>query len=109
MSKVVDITSRLRTEELFIKIGDKLYKVNNGRTNVLAVMKFVKESPEDDVEALEQGLDMLLGKGCVKKIEKDLGVKELSFYSYQMLIESTLEAATGNEGSAAEGDGFQKS
>ena len=70
MARVIDITSRIKTEPKFIKIGDDSYKVDDRKNTVLEVMQELNSANGTDVAVMDSVLGKLIGKDAVKKMEE---------------------------------------
>ena len=69
MGKVIDITSRIKDEPKFVRIGDKSYKVDDRKNTVLEVMQELDKGGANDVQNIDRILAKLIGKDAVKDFE----------------------------------------
>ena len=68
MARVIDITSRIKTEPKFIKIGGDSYKVDDRKNTVLEVRQELDSAGGTDVQVMDSVLGKLIGKDAVKKM-----------------------------------------
>lgn len=80
MAKVVDITSKLKTEEKFLKIGDKTYKVDDSKNAVIQATAKLGDNMAP--EQLDEAITILIGEDALKEIEAG----GISFSAYQTLF-----------------------
>jgi hypothetical protein len=88
MSRVVDITQRLKTEPVFFVFDGEQYKLDDRKNTVLKAFKVVQDT-EDDTEGMDKALAILLGEKPAKEITKDL-----SFAGYKALFASVMSEVT---------------
>lgn len=97
MGKMYTLDGKLLTELPELRIGSKLYPVDNRTCTVKKMMQLTKEKAdganEDYLASMEEALNLALGQAAVKEIKPD----ELPFPAYQKLFELVLAAATGED------------
>lgn len=97
MGKMYTLDGKLLTELPELRIGSKLYPVDNRTCTVKKMMQLTKEKAdganEDYLTSMEEALNLALGQAAVKEINPD----ELPFPAYQKLFELVLAAATGED------------
>ncbi len=97
MGKMYTLDGKLLTELPELRIGSKLYPVDNRTCTVKKMMllttKKADSENEDYLESMEEALALALGQAAVAEIKPD----ELPFPAYQKLFDLVLAAATGEE------------
>ncbi len=97
MGKMYTLDGKLLTELPELRIGDKLYPVDNRTCTVKKMMQLTTkkagEEDEDYLGSMEEALTLALGQKAVAEIKPD----ELPFPAYQKLFELVLAAATGDD------------
>lgn len=88
MARIVDITGRIKTDEVFLVLDGKQYKLNDDKNTVIEAMAVVN-SASDDIEGMDKALDLFLGKKS-----KDELTKGISFAGYQALFISIMAEVT---------------
>lgn len=84
MSQVINITDKFSTDLPSIKIGEKLYQVNNG---VSAMMAF-EEAATGGVAGILKALEGAFGK----KAYKEMGIEDMSMGNIMVLSSAVLAA-----------------
>lgn len=92
MSKIYTLDNKLITEGPDIRIGDKLYKVDDRKKTVDKVME-LSNSNERNSKVMDECLKLALGTKAFNEIEK----MELSFTAYSRLFALAVAAMTGEE------------
>ncbi len=97
MGKMYTLDGKLLTELPELRIGDKLYPVDNRTCTVKKMMQLTAKKSgkgnEDYLGSMEKALALALGQRAVTEIKLD----ELPFPAYQKLFELVLAAATGED------------
>ncbi len=97
MGKMYTLDGKLLTELPELRVGDKLYPVDNRTCTVKKMMQLTAkkagEENEDYLGSMEEALTLALGQKAVAEI----GVDDLPFPAYQKLFELVLAAATGED------------
>ena len=109
MAKLYTLDGKLLTETPEVRIGDKLYPVDDRTKTVKQILRAVSESRagaqggESDPEAAMQGMHQALALAYGPKALEEIKPDELPFAAYQRLIEVRVAAVTGEEPDAAGG------
>ena len=105
MAKLYTLDNKLLVETPEVRIGDKLYPVDNRTKTVKKILAAVSEKQTDPaggkdhmgaVAGMEEALVLAFGEKAVREIKPD----ELPFGAYLRLIELTVAAVTGEEPAA---------
>lgn len=71
MGKTIDISSKLTNARPTLKLSeDKVYEIDNSKNTVLIMNQKMEESDLNDPKAIDEILELLLGKQAVKDINK---------------------------------------
>jgi hypothetical protein len=84
MARVVDITGRIKTEEVFLTFDGKQYKVNDSKNAMFAAMEAVQNA-EKDTDGIDEALIILLGEKAVSELTEDI-----TWAGYQALFTSVM-------------------
>lgn len=87
MATVIDITTKIKQEPAFIKIGDQSFEVDKSKNTMIEVMAKLNE--EDSIENLDIAIGKMLGKDGKKAID---GMK-LDFKAYQTVFIAVMACA----------------
>lgn len=96
MGKLYTVDGKLLTETPEIRIGEKIYAVDNRTKTVKKVMKLQeanKDGKGDDFVLIEEALKLGLGESGWKT----LNVEELPFIALQNIFETVVSAMVGEE------------
>lgn len=102
MAKLYTLDNKLLVETPEVRIGDRLYPVDNRTKTVKEILaavskrKKASENGEDRMGAvagMDEALTLAFGEKAVREIKPD----ELPFDAYLKLIELTIAAVTGEE------------
>lgn len=88
MGKVIDITSKIKNEPKFVKIGDKSYRVDDRKNTVLEVTQLMEQGGSD-VATIDRALGKLIGKEAVKDFA------EYSLEDYQTVFVAVMACVQG--------------
>ena len=88
MSKIINITDKLRTDKPVIQIGDKEYSVNDGLDTV---MKFEELASAGSTENMIKAIEVALGE----KAAKELKPQGMSVSNFQVLVIAIMAAVQG--------------
>lgn len=80
-----------------IRIGEKIYKIDDRTSVVKKVLNLVSNSEKEDVQQMEQMLRCLLGEQAYAEIEQ----MDLPFAAYLQVFEMAVGAVVGEYGSDA--------
>jgi xanthine/uracil permease len=86
MAKVVDITGRIRTEEVFIVVDGQEYKIDTSKNAMMEAMALVQA---DEEHGMDKALDKLLGKKAAAELTAGI-----SWAGYQALFVSVMAEVT---------------
>ncbi len=76
-----------------IRVGEKVYLVDDRTSTVKKVMALTRENQQDTEQQMEQVLKMVLGEKAYQEIE----AMDLPFAAYLQLFEMTVDAITGGK------------
>lgn len=96
MGKMYTLDGKLLVEIPEIRLGDKIYPVDNRTKTVKAMMQLTKQenaADEDYLARMNQAMEMALGKEAVQELD----LENMRFPAYQKLFELVLAAATGDD------------
>lgn len=107
MGKLYTLDEKLLVGRPEVRIGDKIFAVDDRKKTFEKLEKLIKEDQES-IAAIDKALQMLLGSAACKQIEE----MELSFNAYQALFSLVMDAVTGAEpeqtGEGQQSERFQK-
>ncbi len=96
MGKMYTLDGKLLVEIPEIRLGDKIYQVDNRTKTVKSMMQLTKQenaADEDYLARMNQAMEMALGKEAVQELD----LENMRFPAYQKLFELVLAAATGDD------------
>lgn len=95
MGKLYTLDGKYLTDTPEIRIGEKIYPVDNRTKTVKKIIKMQKERKGDDtdIDLINEAVKLALGE----KAYKDLNADELPFVAYQKLFELIMSAMVGEE------------
>lgn len=94
MSKLYTLDGKLLTETPEIRVGEKVYPVDNRQKTVVKLMNATKNiGKEYDQGAMQKALALAFGEDAAKEIDG----MDLPFPAYQRLFELVMAAMTGEE------------
>lgn len=103
MAKMYTLDDKLLASSPEIRIGDKVYSVDNRVKTVKKVMKMYEKGGSMGVDDVDKMLALAYGENVSK-----INSLDLSWEAYQELVKLTIAAMTGEETGEAE-ERFQKS
>ncbi len=107
MGKMYTLDGKLLTELPELRLGDKLYPVDNRTCTVKKMMQLSRKKAdaedEDYMDSMDEALTLALGQKAVAEINLD----QLPFPAYQELFSLVLAAATGEDPKKQEDQRFQ--
>lgn len=103
MSKMYTLDNKLLVGTPEIRIGEKIYPVDDRVKTVKKIMKMYKEHENMDVDDIDKIFDLAFGV----KNAKEINAMDLSFAAYQELATLVMSAMTGEEPKDKE-ERFQK-
>lgn len=94
MAKLYALDGKLLTETPELRVGDKVYPVDNRQKTVKKLMKLVDGTGGGALgEDIDRALELALGE----KAFRELDGMDLPFPAYQKLFELVIAAVTGEE------------
>ena len=91
MGKMYTLDKKLLCSSPEIRIGEKVYPVDDRKNTVIKVTKLFNDS-KGDVEKVVEALELAFGETF-----KEIDEMDLSFAAYQKLFELVIAAMTGEE------------
>ena len=93
MGKMYTFDNKLLCGSPELRIGDKVYSIDDRKNTVKKAMKlFSQKGESDDMETSDEILKLAFGKQF-----KEIDAMDMSFAAYQELILVTIAAMTGQE------------
>ncbi|WP_085833500.1 hypothetical protein [Clostridium merdae] len=92
MGKLYTLDEKLLVGTPEIRIGDKVYPVDDRQKTVKKLMKMT-----NDKDSVEKNMDDVLRLALGEKAAKEIDEKDLPFPAYQKLFELVMSAMTGEE------------
>lgn len=93
MGKIYTLDNKLMTETPEIRIGDKLYPVDNRKKTVFKIMKLAEDETISQAEQMEQCFVLALGEKGASEIEE----MNMPFPAYVEAFKLMFEAVTGQK------------
>ena len=93
MSKMYTLDGALLVERPEIRIGEKVYPVDNRQKTVEKLMKVTQNVEKSPMEGIRKALALAFGEDAAHEID---GL-DLPFPAYQKLFELVMAAMTGEE------------
>lgn len=94
MAKLYTLDHKLLTETPEIRIGEKIYAVDNRQKTVKKIQTAAKEIQRDDpYEGIEKVLAIAMGKKAAQEIDE----LNMPYPAYQQMFELVMAAVTGEE------------
>lgn len=94
MSKIIDISSKLTTEKPQIKIGEKLYCINNGIDTVLKFEELATQGSKGLIEAIKLAIS--------EESAKEINLESISIKNFKVLTVAIMAAMQDLEYEEAE-------
>lgn len=91
MGKMYTLDKKLLCSSPEIRIGEKVYPVDDRKNTVIKVTKLFNDS-KGDVEKVDEALKLAFGEKF-----KEIDEMDLSFAAYQKLFELVIAAMTGED------------
>lgn len=93
MGKMYTFDNKLLCGSPELRIGDKVYSIDDRKNTVKKAMTlFSQKSESDDMETSDEILKLAFGKQF-----KEIDAMDMSFAAYQELVLVTIAAMTGQE------------
>lgn len=93
MSKLYTLDGKLLTETPEIRVGEKVYPVDNRQKTVKKLMKLTEDAKGDIGKQMDEVLTLAFGPQAFREIDG----MDLPFPAYQKLFELVMAAVTGEE------------
>lgn len=93
MAKMYTLDNKLLVGSPEIRIGEKVFAVDNRKKTVMKVIKMHENGEEMKMDDLDKILELAFGKAKAKEIDD----MDLSFAAYQQLSELVMKAMTGQD------------
>lgn len=93
MGKMYTLDNKLLTETSEIRIGDKVYPVDDRVKTVKKIQEISKDFSEDTYGGISQALSLALGHEAAKEIDE----MNMPFKAYQKMFELVMAAVTGED------------
>jgi hypothetical protein len=94
MAKLYTLDHKLLTDTPEIRIGEKVYAVDNRTKTVKKIQAAAKDIGNDDPYS---GMDKVLELAMGAKAAKEIDEMDLPFPAYQQMFELVMAAVTGEE------------
>jgi len=95
MNKIINITDKLSTEKPKLKVGEKVYAVED---SMATVMKFEELASAGTTTKILEAIELALGKEAVEELD----VKSLSIGNFKVIMTAILAAMQGIDYDEAE-------
>lgn len=92
MARMYTIDKKLLCGSPEIRIGEKVYPIDDRKNTVKKVLKLFEDKSGDDIDKSDEALKIAFGEKY-----KEIEALDLSFKAYQELIETVIAAMTGEE------------
>lgn len=96
MAKMYTLDNKLLVGSPEIRIGEKVYPVDDRKKNVEKLLKLFNDentNTEDNIKRMDEGLKLALGKENAKEVED----MNLSWAAHQELFKLIMAAVTGED------------
>lgn len=93
MGKMYTLDNKLLTEIPEIRVGDKLYAVDNRVKTVEKIQSASEQVKDSPYEGMQTVLELALGKKAAKEIDE----LNMPHPAYQRLVELVMAAVTGED------------
>lgn len=91
MGKMYTLDKKLLVGSPEIRIGEKVYPVDDRTKNVKKILALFKDKDESE-ENIDKALELAFGEGY-----KEIEALDMPFSAYQKLVELVIAALTGEE------------
>lgn len=92
MARMYTLDKKLLCGSPEIRVGEKVYPVDDRTTTVKKILKLFKSEGSDDADNTEEALKLAFGDKY-----KDIEAMDMPFAAYQELVELVIAAMTGEE------------
>ena len=98
MAKLYTLDDKLLTEVPEVRVGDKVYPVDNRQKTVMAIQRAMEQTDADPAAQMSAALRLALGE----QAERELAACNLPYPAVQVLFALVLAAVTGEEAEAVQ-------
>ena len=106
MGKMYTIDGKLLTERPELRIGEKIYTIDDRKKTMDKIIALSKSKKGDEsMNIMDETIKLALGEKALKEIV----AMELSFVAYKSVYENILSAITGEDVTTSSEDRFQGS
>lgn len=98
MAKLYTLDDKLLTEVPEVRVGDKVYPVDNRQKTVMAIQRAMEQTDADPAAQMSAALRLALGE----QAERELAARDLPYPAVQVLFALVLAAVTGEEAEAVQ-------
>lgn len=92
MARMYTFDNKLLCGSPEIRIGDKVYSIDDRTSTVKKVLKIFSEKDNDALDNAEEVLKLAFGKSY-----SEINTMDMPFSAYQKLTETVISAMTGQE------------
>jgi len=103
MSKLYTLDNKLLTETPDIRVGDKVYAVDDRKKTVEKIMALNLDTSSADFGSLDKVIELALGSKAAKEIQ----AMDLRFSAYESLVELIIAAVMNEEPEKVKENRFQ--
>ena len=97
MGKILDISSKLTNEPVFLHLGDgKDYKVDDSKNTVFKIMEMWDNDDVSEMKKLEKTVEIALGNKAYKEIEA-MKLSMPNFRTVAMAVMATISGQSFEE------------
>lgn len=93
MAKMYALDGALLVGKPELRIGEKIYPVDDRQKTVKKVMKICEENEDKNIEVIEEVFKLVFSKEHCKEIEN----MDISFKAYQEIFMLVIAACTGED------------
>lgn len=93
MAKLYTLDHKLLTDTPEIRIGEKIYAVDNRQKTVKKIQEVSKTIKEDPYTGMDKVLELAVGAKAAKEIDE----MNMPYPAYQKMFELVMAAVTGEE------------
>lgn len=98
MAKLYTLDDKLLTEVPEVRVGDKVYPVDNRQKTVMAIQRAMEQTDADPAAQMSAALRLALGE----QAERELAARDLPYPAVQAQFALVLAAVTGEEAEAVQ-------
>ena len=98
MAKLYTLDDKLLTEVPEVRVGDKVYPVDNRQKTVMAIQRAMEQTDAEPAAQMSAALRLALGE----QAERELAARNLPYPAVQALFALVLAAVTGEEAEAVQ-------